>query len=100
MEKETYKQLINSPGLVLVDFYATWCGPCQRMHPILQQLKAEMGDTIRIAKIDVDANELLAASYNIQSVPTMMLFKDGQLKWRASGGMSLSQLQERLAVDA
>lgn len=100
MEKETFKQLIASPGLVLIDFYATWCGPCQRMHPVLEELKKQMGDRIRIAKIDVDAQEALAAEYRIQSVPTLILFKDGVQKWRTSGGMPLAQLKERIEAEA
>lgn len=100
MGKETFKQLIASPGLVLIDFYATWCGPCQRMHPVLDELKAQMGDGIRIAKIDVDAQKNLAAEYRIQSVPTLILFKDGIQKWRSSGGMTLPQLKERIETEA
>ncbi len=99
MEKETFNQLISGQGLVLVDFYATWCGPCQRMHPILDQLKQQMGDRIRIIKVDVDEQEALAGKYRIQSVPTLILYKDGVQKWRSSGGMTLTQLKERIETE-
>lgn len=83
----------------MVDFYATWCGPCQRMHPILDQLKQQMGDRIRIIKVDVDEQEALAGKYRIQSVPTLILYKDGVQKWRSSGGMTLTQLKERIETE-
>lgn len=98
MEKESFSQLIASPGFVLVDFYATWCGPCKQMHPVLEELKRQLGDRIRIAKIDVDAHELLASAYRIQSVPTLILFKDGQMQWRTSGALTLAQLKERIGA--
>lgn len=97
MEKESLKQLIENNNLVLVDFYATWCGPCQRMHPVLDSLKQEMGDNIRIAKIDIDTHPDLVEQHRIQSVPTLMLFRNGQLEWRESGGMSLEQLKARIS---
>lgn len=97
MEKESLKQLIGNNNLVLVDFYATWCGPCQRMHPVLDSLKQEMGDSIRIAKIDIDTHPGLVEQHRIQSVPTLMLFRNGQLEWRKSGGMSLEQLKARIS---
>lgn len=98
MEKESFSQLIASPGLVLVDFYASWCGPCKQMHPVLEELKRQLGDRIRIAKIDVDAHELLAGAYHILSVPTLILFKDGQMQWRTSGALTLAQLKERIGA--
>lgn len=98
MEKESFSQLIASPGLVLVDFYASWCGPCKQMHPVLEELKRQLGDRIRIAKIDVDAHELLASAYHILSVPTLILFKDGQMQWRTSGALTLAQLKERIGA--
>lgn len=76
---EKFNDIINSENLTLVDFFATWCGPCKQMHPVLEQLKQELGDSIRIVKLDVDKNDALSAAYRIQSVPTLMLFRSGQV---------------------
>lgn len=94
---EKFNDIINSNQLTLVDFFATWCGPCKQMHPVLEQLKADLGDNIRIIKVDVDKNGPLAATYRIQSVPTLMLFRAGEMLWRQSGAMSLSDLKNLLA---
>lgn len=94
---ENFSDIIKSDKLTLVDFFATWCGPCKMMHPILEQLKEEMGDSIRILKIDVDDNEDLSMQYNIQSVPTLMLFKNGEIVWRQSGAKSLNELKSLIA---
>ena len=91
---ENFNEIINSEQQTLVDFFATWCGPCKTMHPVLEQLKEQMGDRLRILKIDVDKNEALSATYRVQAVPTLMLFRQGQLLWRQSGALSLSQLKE------
>lgn len=90
---EKFNDIINSENLTLVDFFATWCGPCKQMHPVLEQLKQELGDSIRIVKLDVDKNDTLAAAYRIQSVPTLMLFRSGQVVWRQSGAMRLNDLK-------
>lgn len=90
---EKFKDIIDREQLTLVDFFATWCGPCKQMHPVLEQLKLELGDTIRIVKIDVDKNEQLSNVYHIQSVPTFMLFKNGQVIWRQSGALRLNDLK-------
>ena len=90
---EKFNDIIKSEKLTLVDFFATWCGPCKMMHPVLEQLKGEMGDGIRIIKIDVDNNEEISSQYNIQSVPTLMLFKNGDVVWRESGARSLNELK-------
>ena len=90
---ENFNDIVNSNQLTLIDFYATWCGPCKMMHPVLEQLKSELGDTLRIIKLDVDKNEALAAQYRIQSVPTLMLAKGGEIVWRQSGAMRLSDLK-------
>lgn len=90
---ENFNEIINGEKLTLVDFFATWCGPCKTMHPILEQLKDEMGDSIRIIKIDVDKNNSLAMNYRIQSVPTLMLFRKGELLWRQIGAMRLGDLK-------
>jgi thioredoxin 1 len=90
---EKFSEIINSEQLTLVDFFATWCGPCKKMHPILEQLKGELGDSIRIIKLDVDKNENLSMIYRIQSVPTLMLFRKGEVVWRQSGALSLNELK-------
>lgn len=89
---ETFNDIINSEQLVLVDFFATWCQPCKMMHPILEQVKAELGERIRIIKVDVDKHGTTANQYRIQSVPTMMLFRKGEILWRASGARSRAEL--------
>ena len=90
---EKFNDIINGEQLTLVDFFATWCGPCKQMHPVLEQLKQELGDSIRIVKLDVDKNETLANAYRIQSVPTLMLFRSGQVVWRQSGALRLYDLK-------
>ena len=89
---ETFNDVINSGTLVLVDFYATWCQPCKMMHPVLEQVKGELGDRIRIIKIDVDKQSATANQYHIQSVPTLMLFRHGEVLWRTSGAMQRAEL--------
>ena len=91
---EKLNEIINGSQLTLVDFFATWCGPCKMMHPVLEQLKEEMGDSLRIIKIDIDKNEALMEQYRIQSVPTLMLFRKGDALWRQSGAMSLTDLKK------
>ena len=91
---ENFKNIIATEPLVLVDFFATWCGPCKMMHPVLEELKEKMGDGIRILKIDVDKNEELSMEYRIMSVPTLMLFRNGETVWRESGAMPLSTLMQ------
>jgi len=89
---ETFKDVISGDQLVLVDFFATWCQPCKMMHPILEQLKEVLGDRIRIIKVDVDKYGVTASQYGIQSVPTLMLFRCGEVLWRTSGVMQKSEL--------
>ena len=91
---ENFNDIINGQQLTLVDFYATWCGPCKMMHPVLGQLKEDLGELVRILKLDVDKNEDLAMQYRIQSVPTLMLFRGGETLWRQSGAMRLEDLKE------
>ena len=93
---ENFNDIINGNQLTQVDFFATWCGPCKQMHPVLEQLKASEGENLRIIKLDVDKNEALASAYRIQSVPTLMLFRNGELLWRQSGAMSLADLKALL----
>lgn len=94
---ENFNDIIKSEKLSLVDFYATWCGPCKMMHPILEQLKDDLGDSIRIIKIDVDKNEAVSLQYRIQSVPTFMLFKSGEVLWRQSGTIRLNDLKSLIS---
>lgn len=93
---EKFSELIASGKPLLVDFFATWCGPCKMMHPVLEDLAKMVGDNARIVKIDIDKNQELANAYNVRSVPTLMIFKSGELKWRTSGVTPAATLQAEL----
>mgnify|MGYP001230469271 FL=1 len=80
-----FDELIKSEKPTLVDFYATWCGPCKMMSPLLEQVASEMGDDTKIIKVDIDKNHDAATKYGIRSVPTLLLFKEGKIVWRQSG---------------
>ena len=84
----SFNKIIQSDKPVLVDFFATWCGPCQMLAPILKEVKTNLGERISIIKIDVDKNQAVAAQYQVRGVPTMILFQDGKQLWRQSGVLS------------
>lgn len=87
-----FSEIINKDQPVLVDFFATWCGPCQTLSPILKQVKDELGDSVSVIKIDVDKNQAIAAQFQVRGVPTMLLFKNGKQVWRQSGVLSKNDL--------
>jgi thioredoxin 1 len=92
-ERKTFSEILHGEKPVLVDFSAEWCGPCKMMPPILKELKQLTGNKLTILTLDIDRNPKVAASYNIQSVPTMILFNKGEIKWRQSGVIPASQLK-------
>jgi thioredoxin len=92
-KKETFGDIISGDKLVLIDFTAEWCGPCKMMKPILKELRERMGDKIRILKIDIDRSPAVSDSFNIQSVPTLMLIRNKNILWRQSGVMHANQLE-------
>lgn len=93
---EKFNEIIASDKPVLVDFYATWCGPCKMMHPVLEDVAKNVGDNARVIKVDIDKNEELSHVYQVRSVPTLMIFKNGELKWRTSGVTPAATLEEEL----
>ena len=93
---ETFNDVIAGPGPGLVDFYATGCGPCKMMHPVLEQVKAALGNRLRIVKVDVDRHPDTAAAHSIQAVPTLVLVRGGEVLWRQSGYLSRPDLMAAL----
>lgn len=92
----TFKEIINTNKPVLVDFTATWCGPCKMMAPILKDVKKEIGDAVTIIKVDVDKSPQAANEYQVQGVPTLILFKNGKPLWRQSGVVPKAGLMDML----
>ena len=90
--KSSFKKLVTADIPVLVDFHAEWCGPCKMLAPVLKEVKDELGDNVKIVKIDVDQNQSLASRYQVRGVPTMMLFKNGNMVWRQSGLVPKEQI--------
>lgn len=93
-----FDELINSETPVLIDFYADWCAPCKMVSPILKEVKDELGDALRIVKIDTDKHPAISQRYQIRSIPTMMLFKQGEIKWQTSGVVPANQLLATLKL--
>ena len=93
-----FQDIIAGDTPVLVDFFAEWCGPCKMIKPVLEELKKKMGNKIIILKIDIDKNISLSSEYRIQSVPTLVLWKQGEIIWRQSGALSLNELEQVLSL--
>ena len=93
-KNETFGDIIRGEKPVLVDFTAEWCGPCKMMKPVLQELHDRVGDKLRILKIDIDRNPEVASHFEVQSVPTLILFQNGKILWRQSGVVQAAQLQK------
>jgi thioredoxin 1 len=93
----SFNEIIKGEKPVLVDFHAEWCGPCKMMAPVLKDVKAKLGDSVTILKVDVDKNPKAAMEYNIQGVPTLILFRRGQVLWRQSGVVGEQQIRQAFA---
>jgi thioredoxin 1 len=99
MGKASFKSIIESDKPVLIDFYADWCGPCKMITPILNEIKQELGEKVSIVKIDVDQNQMLSQKLQVRSIPTLMIFRNGELKWRAMGVQPKQVLMNQLEAE-
>lgn len=97
--KSSFSNIIQSEKAVLVDFFADWCGPCKMLAPILKEVKEDLGDDVKIVKIDVDKNQQLAAKYQVRGVPTMILFKNGSQVWRQSGVLTKEEIKKHITAN-
>lgn len=95
--RSSFNKIISANVPVLIDFYADWCAPCKVLTPILKEVKDELGESIKIVKVDVDKNPSLAQKYQVRGVPTMILFKDGEVIWRQSGVMAKDMILQAIA---
>lgn len=93
---DNFSEIIKSKKPTLVDFYATWCGPCRMMEKPLEEIKSEVGDSVTILKVDVDTNREASMKYNVRGVPTFILFKEGEIVWRQSGAMAKDLIKNKL----
>ena len=93
---ESFKDIINGDKPVLVDFFATWCGPCKAMAPTIDAIASELNGEVRVLKVDVDKNQAVAAHYRVQAVPTLIIFKKGEAVWRNSGAMDKVSLLQQI----
>ena len=96
MPSSSFEKLISSDKPIMIDFYADWCGPCKVVAPILKELKNDMGDKVRIIKIDVDKNQEISQKLQVQSIPTLMIFQKGELKWRTAGVQTKALMKKKL----
>ena len=93
---ETFNEIINGDKPVLVDFFATWCGPCKTMHPIIEEISKELQDNARVLKVDVDKNQETITEFEIQAVPTLIIFKNGIVVWRSAGVIDKTSLTQQI----
>lgn len=92
----TFEEIINQEKPVLVDFFAAWCGPCKMQAPVLDEVKKRLGDTVAVIKVDVDQNQSVAAQFQVRSVPTLIIFKNGEIRWRQAGVFPANELEQLL----